>query len=43
MVKSRQQTERKPATKFTHLQKKLQKQKAPVEKSSVKKATGKNK
>jgi hypothetical protein len=37
MVKSRQQTSRKPATKFTNLQKKLQKQKAPVKKPTGKK------
>ena len=38
MVKSRQQTARKPATKFANLQKKLQKQK-----TQVKKPTGKKK
>lgn len=38
MVKSRQQTARKPATKFANLQKKLQKQKA-----GSKKKTGKQK
>jgi hypothetical protein len=32
MVKSQQQTARKPATKFANLQKKLQKQKGPVKK-----------
>jgi len=37
MVKSRQQTARKPATKFANLQKKLQKQKAPVKKPTGKK------
>jgi hypothetical protein len=37
MVKSRQQTARKPATKFANLQKKLQKQKAPVKKPIGKK------
>jgi len=38
MVKSRQQTARKPATKFANLQKKMQKQK-----SQAKKKTGKEK
>lgn len=38
MVKSRQQTARKPATKFANLQKQLQQQKA-----SVKKPTGEKK
>ncbi len=33
MTKSRQQTARKPATKFTQLQKKLQKQKVHANKS----------
>lgn len=37
MVKSRTQTARKPATKFANLQKKLQKQKAPVKKPTSKK------
>ncbi len=33
MTRSRQQTARKPATKFAHLQKKLQKQKVHANKS----------
>jgi hypothetical protein len=37
MTKSRQQTARKPATKFAHLQKKMQKQKVQAKK----KPTGK--
>lgn len=37
MVKSRQQAARKPATKFANLQKKMQKQKAPVKKPTGKK------
>lgn len=37
MVESRLQTARKPATKFANLQKKLQKQKAPVKKPTGKK------
>lgn len=37
MVKSRQQTARKPATKFANLQKKLQTQKAQVKKTTGKK------
>jgi hypothetical protein len=37
MVKSRQQTSRKPATKFANLQKKLQKQKVPMKKPTGKK------
>lgn len=32
MGKNRQQTARKPATKFAHLRKKMQKQKTPVKK-----------
>jgi hypothetical protein len=37
MVKSRQQTARKPATKYAHLQKKLQQQKTRVKKKTSKK------
>jgi hypothetical protein len=36
MSKNRRPTPRKPATKFTHLQKKMQKQKAQAEKSKRK-------
>jgi hypothetical protein len=37
MVKSRQQTARKPASKYAHLQKKMQKQKAGSKKQIGKK------
>ena len=37
MVKSRQQTARKPASKFANLQKKMQKQKTPAKKTGKKK------
>jgi len=37
MVKSRQQTSRKPATKYANLQKKMQKQKAASKKKTGKK------
>ena len=37
MVKSRQQTARKPASKFANLQKKMQNQKTRVKKTSKKK------
>lgn len=37
MVKSRQQTARKPASKFANLQKKMQKQKAGSKKTTGKK------
>ena len=37
MVKSRQQTARKPASKYAHLQKKMRKQKTQAEKTGKKK------
>ena len=43
MVKSRQQTSRKPATKYANLQKKMQKQKAASKKKTGKKKTDKKK
>ena len=43
MVKSRQQTARKPASKYANLQKKMQQQKTQSRKTTGKKTSGKKK